>query len=352
MSARRLATRVDQGSGARFDVFLVGTVGAVLVTRGYLAASGYPQVGSGTLHVAHVLWGGLAMAVALVLGALRSGPRARAEVALLGGIGFGLFLDEVGKFVTRDVDYFFRPSFAIMYTVVVLLVLVVRELVRRREVSDGTRLVDAAQAVTDLLRGELDAATRDARLRRLDEVTAHRETAELLRALLLATPPSDPARFSPDAVARAVRRRGRRVLQAVLARRWLVRTVVTVLALGALLTVLSTALVVAVDPGELSGTTQWVGVVTGATASALLLAGAVALVRRRTAGGLRLLRAALLIDLLVTDLLTLATSQLGGLPDVLVDLVLLAAVGASLQALDRRPVPDPVAVPGAVPAPV
>lgn len=333
----RKGTNIDPGSGARFDAFLVGTIGAVLVTRGYLAAAGYPQVGGSKLHVAHVLWGGLAMASAIVLGATRSSPRTRAWVALLGGVGFGLFLDEVGKFVTKDVNYFFQPAFAIMYFVLVLLTLVVRESVRRRRVSDTTRLVDASQAVTDLLRGELDEVTRASRLRRLDEVTEQRDVAEQLRALLSAGSAIPVRRFSPDNVARSARRRGDAFLLGVLSRRRLIRGLLIVGGVLAALTVLSSALVLLIDPGSMSGVTRGVALGSTTTSSALTLAGVLLLYRQHVGSGLRLLRAAVLVDLLISDLLTIETSQLGGLPDVVINLLLLAAIGTALRLRETVP---------------
>ena len=40
---------------------------AVVGTRWYLQATGYPQVGGGELHIAHMLWGGFLLVVAALL---------------------------------------------------------------------------------------------------------------------------------------------------------------------------------------------------------------------------------------------------------------------------------------------
>lgn len=107
-----------------FENFLVSTVLTILGVRFFLQISGYPQIGGGGLHIAHMLWGGLFLLICLLLELLFLDRRIKAFAAVLGGIGFGLFIDEIGKFLTADNNYFFQPSVAIMYVFFVVLFLI------------------------------------------------------------------------------------------------------------------------------------------------------------------------------------------------------------------------------------
>lgn len=106
----------------RINVFITFAATTIILTRVYLAATGYPQIGSGSLHIAHALYGGALLVIALIIEWAFLGARARTASVVVAGIGFGLFLDEVGKFVTKSNDYFYYPAADIMYLSVLVLV--------------------------------------------------------------------------------------------------------------------------------------------------------------------------------------------------------------------------------------
>ena len=96
------------------DGFVIASVATIVVIRTTLAITGYPRLGGDAFHIAHMLWGGLALTAALLVSLLQRQAN-REVLALLGGVGFGFFIDEIGKFVTTDNNYFYTGSFLLMY---------------------------------------------------------------------------------------------------------------------------------------------------------------------------------------------------------------------------------------------
>ena len=67
------------------ELFLVAGIASVLAIRGFLAATGYPQLGGDGLHIAHMLWGGLFMTLAMLLQFAALGRVAQRLAAIWGG---------------------------------------------------------------------------------------------------------------------------------------------------------------------------------------------------------------------------------------------------------------------------
>lgn len=172
------------GASDRIEAFLVSAVLAVLGIRLYLRLAGYPTIGGEGLHIAHMLWGGLLMLIALVLLLGFLGRGAQWAGAILGGLGFGTFIDEVGKFVTHDNDYFYRPSIAIMHVFFVVTYLVVRRALTARSYSQHEYLLNAIQEFEELALGDLDAVEKTRALRYLDLADPKNPVVQPLRDLL------------------------------------------------------------------------------------------------------------------------------------------------------------------------
>ena len=269
--------------------FVLTTVATIVVTRGYLQLTGFPQIGGETLHVAHVLWGGLFMAVAMVLLLSFAGPVVRPPAAFLGGIGFGLFIDEVGKFLTNDNDYFFQPAPMIMYVTLVVLMIAADALHGRRPPHPSERLAAAADHAVAGLAGGLSPHRREVALDLLRQGRGGRGEAEV--EALLAVVPEDHSEL-PDPLELATRK-----IRALLGR--LVRGSWTPAVAGGLLVLaVGGALMVALLEGEPSWA-RWL--VAGSSAAAVGVGGwGFRMMGRDRYQAFQVLRRALLLVLLVT----------------------------------------------------
>lgn len=176
-------------AGDHVEVFLVSAVSAILGIRLFLHLTGYPQIGGRSLHVAHVLWGGLLMLVAILLLLVFLGEASRRLAAIVGGVGFGAYVDEIGKFVTRDYDYFYQPAVALIYVVLVLVFLAFRSLHWGRAYSDLEYLLNALRETEEMALHDLDPEEQERALEYLAQSDPrHPLVAVLRRALESAVP--------------------------------------------------------------------------------------------------------------------------------------------------------------------
>jgi len=136
-----------------FDTFFIMAITTILVVRFYLKITGYPQIGGSNLHISHLLPGSLLMLVSILILLAAVNRAARGFAAVVAGMGFGLVLDELGKFITKDNNYFFHATPGLIYLTFVILYLLVRYSAQRRFTQD-----DYMANVLDLLK---DAAIKD-----------------------------------------------------------------------------------------------------------------------------------------------------------------------------------------------
>jgi hypothetical protein len=186
--ANRIRRPVER-DGAAFYVLLtlLSFALSVVLTRLFLQLTGYPQLGGATLHIAHLLWGGLLLfigALAMLIFANRWVYRLG---AVLTGVGVGLFIDEVGKFITRTNDYFYPPAAPIIYVFFLLVVLLYLQIRRPRNRTARTELYRVFDTLEEVLERDLDDVEHESLKTRLEFVVKHAdypEQAQLAKELL------------------------------------------------------------------------------------------------------------------------------------------------------------------------
>lgn len=159
---------------------LVAFGGSVMVTRAFLNLTGFPQLGGGGLHIAHVIWGGLFLFVATLLPLLYANSWALTWSAIAGGIGFGLFIDEVGKFITQTNNYFYPPAAPIVYGLFLITTVVYVHVRQPKATTPREELYHVLEGMTELLDHDLDATEKAALVQRLDRIRQSSEEPQLL----------------------------------------------------------------------------------------------------------------------------------------------------------------------------
>jgi hypothetical protein len=131
----------------QLENFLVSAVASVLVIRLYLSLTGFPQLSVGGLHIAHMLWGGLLMLAAIFMALGFLSKQSHEWAAVLGGIGFGAFIDELGKFLTRDSNYFFQPTIALIYVTFIAIYIAIRGVYNYQPLNQREKLANALELI-------------------------------------------------------------------------------------------------------------------------------------------------------------------------------------------------------------
>ena len=302
-------------AGDLIEMMLVVAVATIIVIRVILELMGYPKLGSGGLHIALVLYGGLLMFGSLILVVAFVNMAVRWFAAFVGGVGFGFFIDEVGKFITNDVDYFFAPAFSVMYVVFIVLFLVAYAIKRAR-----LRAHDALANALSLLReerdGALDPETRREILSLLGQANPADPLVPILRERVRDAPTIERRNLTPYAF---VKTRVAAWYQGIAGRRWFTATLITVMVLGLLANLATFATPVlgwAMDENGVDNESHdfvaWFQGGAAAATAAFILAGLIVW-RRSRLNAYRLFKFSVLVSLLIGQVFAFYYDQLSAM---------------------------------------
>jgi len=168
-------------SGRDVLITLLSFVFSVSATRLFLEITGYPQIGGGEIHIAHVLWGGLLLFAAALIPIIYANEWAATLAALLAGLGVGLFIDEVGKFITSTNDYFYPSAAPIVYVFFLLTVLLVFRVRAGRPKSNRALMYEVFEELTEVTDRDFSPYEREQLLQKLAQVRHSGKDADLVQ---------------------------------------------------------------------------------------------------------------------------------------------------------------------------
>jgi hypothetical protein len=307
--------------------FFVSGVVAVLLIRAWLSLTGYPQIGGDGLHIAHMLFGGIGMLIALLASLTFLGRRTRGFAAIVGGAGFGAFIDELGKFITSDNNYFYQPAVAMIYVVFVLLFIAGERLTTDSHPTPDEHLAQALDVITS-------AAIEGYPKREVEQASQ----------LLAESDPKNPlvpaldqalARIAatPEPVEGLAERQAQRVARSytwLVSQRWFLTLVLVIAGVVILFNLRSLSITILTDPADqrlrvyVESTTGLLSIAT-LIAGALLIAGLLHL-RGSLLAAFWWFRWSVLVSLLVAQPLAFYEQQLTAVIGLALNLVLLSTL--------------------------
>jgi hypothetical protein len=158
---------------------LVSFAISVILTRLFLQLTGYPLLGTSELHIAHVLWGGVLLFIAALLPIIFANRWILNTAAIIGGAGMGLFIDEVGKFITQSNDYFYPPAASIIYAFFLLTVFLYLNVRRSSKPNIRSNFYLILANLEEILDHDLDPDERAQLVSRLSNIIVANEDDNL-----------------------------------------------------------------------------------------------------------------------------------------------------------------------------
>lgn len=310
----------------RLELFMVTSVVTILCIRFILHATGYPQLAIRGHHIAHVLLGGALMVLAIVM-LLAFIDRYSSDLgAVIGGIGFGAFIDELGKFVTMDNNYFFQPTVALIYITFVLLY-IFSQMINGEQLTHEERLLNALELVKDAVVKDLDIQERRRALELLEGCDPSDPIVRVFKDMLAGMeciPVPDPGIYT------RCREGARRVYHWLVSRKWFVNAVIAFFIAESVLTLFEAALLVMIKLADSFlhlklisiSMASWLEILAATISSILVLSGVLIIRRNRLAAYYRF-KNAMLVQILLVQTFAFYRDQLSALTALGINIVIL-----------------------------
>lgn len=314
------------------ELFLIAGIVSVLGIRAFLAASGYPQIGGAGLHIAHMLWGGLFMMLALLLLFASLGHVAQRFAAVLAGVGFGTFIDELGKFITSDNDYFYQPTIGLIYIVFIAIFLTLKALERRQSFSTDAALANALNRLELAGSGRLDAETKQETLDLLRMAAPDNPLVPALRSYVEKAP--DQSRADMNLYFR-VRDALFRLYGRVALHRWFTPALIALFVIFSIVQLVVVvgliALTFVIDLSELElSFAEWASVGSSSVSGALVAIGIRRLHRSRVSA-YRWFQRAVLVSIFVTQVFAFLTTEFAALGGLAINILIYFALTLMIE---------------------
>lgn len=305
--------------------FLIASVVTIFVIRFFLKITDYPQLQGAGLHVAHLLWGGFFMFLALLLLFSFVGRGVISIASILGGIGFGAFIDELGKFITSDNNYFFQPTIALLYLIFITIYISSKMIAKRGDISEKEYLINSLAMVSQAVLNDLDS---DEKKRALIYLKKCRQQDSLVISLTAFIKDIDSIPLGKPSFILRVRHtvaalysRGANLVAVT-------RIVVIVLLIQAIVDIYSGLTVVVFRPAV---SIVEIGILVSSTLAAVLVIAGVIIFPSSKLHAFKLFKVAILLSLLVTQFFMFYQEQFRALIGLGINVILLAIIDYTIN---------------------
>lgn len=170
--------------GLYFEYFFVSAAANIIFWRVFLQILDYPKITAGNFYFPHVLTGGILLTLGFAISLIYISKATKFIAAVIGGAGFGLFIDEIGKFITQENNYFYEPAIAIIYLIFVSIFLIIRYFEKTIKFTKNEYVVNSLDMIKEALINNMDAEEKKIALRYLDKADQKNVVVQKLIELL------------------------------------------------------------------------------------------------------------------------------------------------------------------------